>query len=78
MEINDRVKMRDNTDCWNKGEIGRIVKVRYNMHNKPIYLVCFDSNCHEMHDVYEDSEHCWWTDKTDVAPGIHNELMEVK
>ena len=50
MEINDKIQTLQKSRWWDKGDIGRIVHKTYDSHDSVVYLVCFDSTCHKMHD----------------------------
>ena len=46
-KINDKVQMTcDGAPAWKTGDVGRIVHIDDDLIP---YLICFDSNCHEMH-----------------------------
>ena len=60
-KINDKVKMTRNASpasLWHKGDIGRLVQISYDRHDRALYLVCFDSNCHKMH--MQNGGHTWY------------------
>ena len=72
MEINDKIKMMNDTPHWRKGDIGRVVNIY-----KPYYLICFDSNCHKIHSL--SNEHTWWARPDEIGKyPTQKRLMEVE
>lgn len=74
-KLNDTVTMRHQTHWWSKGDVGRIVKLDHNTQGEPIYLICFDTSCHQMHEYSDFHEHCYWTGKNDLKLRRQNKLM---
>lgn len=76
-QVNDKVEMITNCNpYWKKGDIGRLVEISYNRHGRALYLVCFDSNCHKMHD--KNGGHTWYA-KPDMCKLYRpNRLMKVE
>lgn len=64
-KCNDKVKMLDDSKWWDKGDIGRIVRIDWD----DSYLICFDHNCTREHDYAGD--HAWWVYRP-------NRLMKVE
>ena len=71
-KVNDEVKMLSDTEWWDKGDIGRIV--RKDPGNS--YLICFDQNCTQEHHPW--SDHTWWSCKEDFEIYRPNRLMKVE
>lgn len=76
IKVNDNVKMLTNSDWWDKGDVGRLVQISYNRHNRALYLVCFDSTCHKMHD--HNGGHVWYVKPNDCTLYRPNRLMKVE
>lgn len=72
MKLNDIVKMNDDSIWWNKGDIGRIVRI--DPDNS--YLICFDRNCTQEHHPWAD--HTWFAHKDAVELYRPNKLMQVE
>ena len=77
-KLNDKVTMQYQTSWWNNGDVGRIVKIDNNAPGKPLYLICFDSSCHQMHECSDFNEHCYWAGKYDLKLRRPNRLMKVE
>lgn len=76
IKVNDKVKMLTNSDWWDKGDVGRLVQISYDRHNRALYLVCFDSNCHKMH--MKNGGHTWYVRPQSCTLYRPNRLMEVE
>ena len=70
-KCNDKVIMLADTDWWNKGDIGRIVRI-----SDGDYLICFDHNCTREHDYAGD--HAWWATNHHFEPHRLTTLMKVE
>lgn len=77
-KVNDKVSMRYQSLWWNKDDIGRIVKIIDMESNRPLYYICFDSSCHQMHEGIRDNEHCYWAGKYDIKLRRQPILMKVE
>ena len=77
-KLNDKVTMQYQTSRWNNGDVGRIAKINNNAPGKPLYLICFDSSCHQMHEGIRDNEHCYWAGKYDIKLRRQPILMKVE
>ena len=71
-KCNDKVKMLDDSKWWDKGDIGRIVRIDWD----DSYLICFDHNCTREHDYAGD--HTWWAYRNHLEPHRPNMLMKVE
>ena len=71
MKQNNKVKMLTNSDWWDKGDIGRIVRIC-----DDDYLICFDHNCTREHDYAGD--HAWWAGEKHFERYRLNRLMKVE
>jgi hypothetical protein len=73
-KLNAKVKMLTTTGYWDKGDVGRIVKIDSDFGpNSAPYLVCFDTNC-------TDAAHCGhrnigWANESSI--GLAHQLMKV-
>jgi hypothetical protein len=76
MEINDKIQTLQKSRWWDKGDIGRIVHKTYDSHDSVVYLVCFDSTCHKMHD--RNGEHVWYLRPHECTLYRPNRLMKVE
>ena len=72
IKVNDNVKMLDDSKWWDKGDIGRIVRIDCD----DSYLICFDQNCTREHDYAGD--HAWWAGEKHFERYILNRLMKVE
>lgn len=58
MKLNDKIQTLKKSRWWDKGDVGRIVHKTYDSYDRVVYLVCFDSTCHKMHD--HNGGHVWY------------------
>lgn len=72
IKVNDKVIMLADSDWWNKGDIGRIVR-NDRVHS---YLICFDPNCTQEH--HPGGNHAWWAFKDSFELYRPNRLMKVE
>lgn len=71
-KVNDKVEMLADSAYWNKGDIGRIVRIDCDYS----YLICFDPNCTQEHEYAGD--HAWRSDREDFELYRPNKLMKVE
>lgn len=71
-KVNDEVKMLSDTEWWDNGDIGRIV--RKDPGNS--YLICFNSNCKDDH--RHAGNYHWFACKEDFEHYRPNLLMKVE
>lgn len=76
IKVNDNLKMLTDSDWWAKGDVGRLVQISYNRHGRALYLVCFDSNCHKMHN--RNGGHVWYVRPDACKLYRPNRLMKVE
>lgn len=76
IKVNDNVKMLSDTEWWAKGDVGRIVHKTYDSYDRVVYLVCFDSTCHKMHD--HNGGHVWYVRPNECTLYRPNRLMKVE
>lgn len=70
-KINDKVQMTcDGAPAWKTGDVGRIVHI-----DDRLYLICFDSNCHEMH--HNSNGHTFWSCE-EFIKSYPNPLMTIE
>ena len=72
MKVNDTVKMNCDCHLWKRGSIGRIVHIDDDLIP---YLICFDSNCHEMH--HNSNGHTFWSCE-EFIKSYPNPLMTIE
>ena len=72
-KINDKVKMTcDGSPSWETGDVGRIVRIDNDL---ILYLICFDSKCHEMH--HKSNDHTHWSCEEFIKP-YPNPLLTIE
>lgn len=73
MKLNNRVKMKENSPWWKKGDIGRIVEIN-RKGDAECYLICFDATCHQMHN--DNGGHTWYASDEEIEQ--YNPLMKIE
>jgi hypothetical protein len=64
-KVNDKVKMLTTTRYWNKGDIGRIVRIdSYFGPESAPYLICFEANCKDAASC--DYSNTWWANESSI------------
>ena len=76
-KINDKVQMTcdgsyNGEPSWETGDVGRIVHIENDLIP---YLICFDSNCHEMHQ--NSNDHTYWSCE-EFIKSYPNPLMTIE